>query len=428
MGVLSLTLAGMLLVGQEPPAADGVADHITLADGAVVRGLVVDPNQRGNLVLIVRRAWAEAELPDRARAWRAAEAPWMARARAERLTRLDAWIADRTRNLSAEAARTDSLLNELTSEAAHLRTLEPDGDLPPLMMVALPRRDVKALQRRPAATARLLRLGWRARFPEVETMAAADLKSALEGRSLPVAGTEPVALDDLLPTPIETDARWLARRAATEVGQDRTGRFVRYGDLVLPDAGTDAAPNLLGGGVGDLAKLLGGGAGGDLAGLLGGAGGGDLSNLVGSLLGDPAAGAPARPKPDPLEPKLAALGDQGRVGAVLTALEIAPDLSSVQVTSTLLARLGPQRWEPVASRSVTVRPDQLGRDAGVQVGADPQVQSVFRIAESLGLPIDAELKQRSLAIGAATQQALSRARASLQPDLDALALPLSGPR
>lgn len=435
MGVLASLALVALLTTQAPPRAaapaeSDVADRITLKDGTVIRGQVVNPNYRGQVVFVVRRAWSESELPDRARAWRAAEAPWMARARGERLQRLESWIADRQAHRAGPAepgaAPGDPLLDTLRREADALRGLGADDDLPPLMQVAVPRREVQTLQRRPAATARLLRLGWRARFADVETMTAADLKDALHGRNIATDEAEPVALDDLLPLPIETDARWLARRAATEVSQDRAGRFLRYGDLILPDTGANhagAAPNLANLNLGALA------GGGDLGALLnaaGGAGGGDVSNLLGSLLGDPTA--PARPKPDPLAPKLAALAGQGRVGALLTALEIAPDLSAVQVTTTVLARLGPERWEPIATRVATVRPDQLRPDAGVQVGADPQVQGVFRIAESLGLPIDAELKQRSLGIGAATQQALARARESIQADLDALALPLDSGR
>ncbi len=388
MGLAKLAI--LLVVS---PAPDSAADVVTLKDGSVVRGQVVDPNDRGKLIFIVRRAWAEAELPERARAWRAAEAPWMKRARSERRARLEAWRRDRKAALDPDAARTDTILRWLDSEVDALAKADED-DLPPLMMAAIGRAEVKSVERRPQATARLLRMGWKARFDDVESMEADDLKSALEGRNFPVEGDDPAAIDDLLPTPIESDARWLSRRAATEVVHDTGLRFIRHGNLVLPEGNAGAA-------LGDL---------------------GGLSDLVGSVLGEPQAG-------DPLAPKLRALGEKGRVGAVLTRLEIAPDLAGVRVESVFLVRLGPERWQPAATRSASVRTDELRADAGANIAADPQVQSVFSLFEGLGLgEVSPEMKQRSVAIGAATQQALGRARSGLQEELEALTLPVGAPR
>jgi hypothetical protein len=388
MGLAKLAI--LLVVSLAP---DSAADEVTLKDGSVVRGQVVDSNDRGKLIFIVRRAWAEAELPERARAWRAAEAPWMKRARSERRARLEAWRRDRKAALDADAARTDTILRWLDSEVDALAKADED-DLPQLMMTAIGRAEVKSVERRPQATSRLLRMGWKARFDDVESMKVDDLKSALEGRNFPVEGDDPATIDDLLPTPIESDARWLSRRAATEVVHDAGLRFIRHGNLVLPEGNAGAA-------LGDL---------------------GGLSDLVGSVLGEPQAG-------DPLAPKLRALGEKGRVGAVLTRLEIAPDLAGVRVESVFLVRLGPERWQPAATRSASVRTDELRADAGANIAADPQVQSVFSLFEGLGLgEVSPEMKQRSVAIGAATQQALGRARSGLQEELEALTLPVGAPR
>ena len=48
----------------------------------------------------------------------------------------------------------------------------------------------------------------------------------LEGRGFDLKSEAPVTLDSLLPLPIEPDARWLARRAATEVTYDAGLRFL----------------------------------------------------------------------------------------------------------------------------------------------------------------------------------------------------------
>ncbi len=60
--------------------------------------------------------------------------------------------------------------------------------------------------------------------------------------------------------------------------------------------------------------------------------------------------------------------------------------------------------------------------------ADPQIQGAFKVVESLGLgAIPAELKTRSLRIGAATEKALGMARSAFNEDLQALALPIQEP-
>lgn len=367
------------------PSAGSTADRVNLRDGAVVLGQVVDPNDRGKLILVVRRAWAESELPARAKAWRDAEAPWLKRARAERLARLEGWARERRAARTAAQAVRDDLLDWLDAEADRLRGLGPEDDLPPLMMAALERREVKSVDRRPPEQARLLRLGWRAGFADVETMAADDLKSALEGRNFPVAGDDPAAIDDLMPTPIETEARWRSRRAATEVEHDEGGRFVRFQGLVLPEGTPGEAV--------DAGPLV--------------------SGLLGSILGE----APAE---DPLASHLRALAAKGRVGAVVTSLDLTPDLSGARVEVTLLVRLGRDDWRPAVTRSAAVRADQLAPDAGANIPGDPQVKPLFDLVEGLGLP---GYSARMKGVGAATQQALGRARTEFQSDLDALALP-----
>jgi hypothetical protein len=138
---------------------------------------------------------------------------------------------------------------------------------------------------------------------------------------------------------------------------------------------------------------------------------------------DPDQGQPV----DPLTEKLTAVASRGRVGAVVTRLEIQPDFSNVTVESSLWVKIG-ARWTSFGSRAATVRPDELGQDAGKTIEADPQVQGAFRLVEGLGLgAIPGELKQRSVRFGAATEKALGMARAAFNQDLQALQLPVLEP-
>jgi hypothetical protein len=226
-----------------------------------------------------------------------------------------------------------------------------------------------------------------------------ELKDALEARGYApdLARRSPsAALDRLLPLAAEPEATWLARRAATEVAADADLQFLRYQDMVIPDLrGGQPLDNLgLTSAVSELSRLL----------------------------------DPDQTRPDPMAEKLRSISARGRVGAVVTRLVIAPDLSGVTVESTLWVRAGGAGWAPFGSRASTVRPEDIGPEAGRELAGDPQVQGAFRLVEGLGLgSVAGELKERSLRIGAATQKALGNARSDFSQYLNALALPVLEP-
>ena len=238
----------------------------------------------------------------------------------------------------------------------------------------------------------MLRLGWLSGFPNPETMRVDDLKEALEGGASTSAAKTPVSIDALSPPKAETESAWLTRRAATEVSFDPDLRFIRHQGLVLPetepgqalDAGTAAA------GLSALKEL-----------------------------------ARRATRATPWRPGSARSGDGGRVGALVTKLDVAPDLSAVTVEIALWVRQKGDRWSVAGSRSARVRPDDLGPDAGKELADDPQVAQAFQVVEALGFGQAAqEVKQRSLSIGAATRKALGQARTAANADLARLALPV----
>ena len=140
-----------------------------------------------------------------------------------------------------------------------------------------------------------------------------DLKDALEGRGFLANSDQTPSLAGLLPLFPETDAAWLGRRAATELAVDPDLRFIRYQNMVLPDKKTGQALEGLNisSAIAEVAKLL-----------------------------DPQQG-----KEDPLAAMLKQVGDRGRVGTLVTRLDIAPDMSQVTVEAVLWVRAG-DRWVP----------------------------------------------------------------------------------
>jgi hypothetical protein len=397
--IARLAVLGLMVValaGAGARAAETAADQITLRDGSVVMGLVtsVTNGPRGSVEFLVRRAWAERTLKQHVRAWDHSTAAATRLALTQRRKRLEAWRRER----AAGAGADDRIIPWIEHELARMSA--PGKSEPSILLkLRLARNEVRGLDRRPAPVERLLRLGWLCDLHEPESMAVDDLKTSLEARGYTgdaTVRTPPASLDHLLPLAPETEPRWLARRAATELAIDPYLRFIRFQDTVFPDPGAGQPVSAMGlsTAISELKRVL------------------DL---------DPG------PQTDPLLDKLKTVGARGRIGAAVTRLVIQPDMSSVSVESTLWVRQG-QEWFSFGSRNATVRPDELAQEAGRELADDPQIKGAFQVVELLGLgAIPADVKQRSLRIGAATEKALGLARSAFNQDLEELALPILEP-
>jgi hypothetical protein len=260
------------------------------------------------------------------------------------------------------------------------------------MTVRLKTSDVKAVQRRGMVAARALRLGWLFGFKNVETMTLDDLKDAIAGRGMTVNGDEPISLDPLLPAPIENETQWMVRRAATEAINDEGLRFIRYGNSLMPEPAPGQPPD---------------------------------PNAAATVLSDAFKDILGSGSSDPLAARLRDVAARGRVGAMITRLELAPDFNSVTVESALFVR-GPNGvWTRGPWRSGTLRSGDVDAGAAQALADDPQVKSAFQIVDSIGFGgVSEEMKRRSLTVGATTKRALGMVRAALARDLEALALPL----
>jgi hypothetical protein len=372
-------------VGLQDPAPAGgatatatAADRVVLKDGRTLLGLVTSPaaGPRVGFDMLIRREWAEANVPDLAARW-ARNAETMRRpAVAERRRRLEAWRAER-KATAGEDRVTAWIDAELT------RMEDPNTLDSPLLAVRIARDGCRSAERAGDVERRLLALAWICKLPDPEGRSPDALRDGVEGRGFVADGADFPSLEKLTPLETEPESRWLARRAATELLVDSGRRFIRYQDILLPepaDAGKLDARLDLNAALGQIGRLL-----------------------------DPGAGAA-----DPLGPALARIGREGGVGAVVTRLDMTPDLSRVGVE--------------YGARNAVARPDDVPAVAAEAIGRDPQVQSVFNIAESLGLgAIAPEMKERGLRMGAATERALGEAREAFSRELNALALPVLEP-
>jgi hypothetical protein len=386
--------------GPHDRATVPAVDRIVLKDGAVVLGLVTGTmaGRHGAVDFVVRRAWAEsqAKLKAHLARWDKSASVAIKAAVRERQGRLESWKRDRSPNVGAD----DPILGWIDRELGRLAGANQIARYP-LIPVHLPANELRSLERRPRGQGNLLRLAWLRQVPDVESLSLADLEQALDARgvdlTLAVRG-EPTAIDRLLPPMTESAATWLGRRAATEVTIDPDVRFLRYNDLVLPDAGAQAGQPL--GGIGLETAMS------------------ELKRLL----------DPDQNRADPLVEKLKSAAARGHVGAQVTRLEMAPDLSQVTVECVLLVRGNPDRWVTFGTRSATVKLSDVQPDAARELAADPQVQGAFKVVGMLGLgAIPADLEQRSLRMGAATSKAMGLAREAFSVDLKPLVLPVLEP-
>jgi hypothetical protein len=391
MSCATWILAGALVAAQHATAKPAAAaDRITLRDGSIVLGLVTAAGSgpRGSIELLVRRDWAEKHVASWVKKWDKALESSSRLAARQRRERLQAWRRERAGGVPAD----DRIVGWIDGE---LQRLDQPGRLwgTAILPVRLARGDVRGMVRQSQANARLLRLGWLCEIPDAETLPPDSLADAVETRGFMPKGDDAPSLSRLLPIVPEGDTEWLARRAATELAVDSDLRFIRYQDMVLPDIK----------------------GGQPLAGL-------DLSSALASItrLLDP-----GQARVDPLAGSLRKVGERGRVGAMVTRLDLAADLGQVTVETTLWVRTGGDRWVPFVARSAAVRPDEVAPDAGQRLAGDPQVGTAFALVESLGLgAIPPELKERSLRMGAATEKALGTARSVINQDLQGLTLPI----
>ncbi len=232
-------LVGLATLGLGPPSSTSVADAVTFRDGKVLLGQIVETNRQGGrpLMMMVRRDWAEKNLPDRTALWTKAEVPAIHQAVTLRKQRLSDWRRDRPQNPPA-GDRITSWIDRELARLADPAKMEKSF----LMVVTLSRTDLKLLTTRSGRLRRMLQLGWLSNFPDVEAMSVNDLEQALEGRGFAPEADTPVSLDSLLPPQSENNAKWLVRRASTEVIHDEGGRFLRYQGLIIPEPAPGEAP------------------------------------------------------------------------------------------------------------------------------------------------------------------------------------------
>jgi hypothetical protein len=365
------------------------ADRMALRDGSVVLGQVVDERVAfGGTAFLVRRSWADGNVPSLVRQWTQAETLAVRKARRERKERLNTWRRDRS---SAGDAR-DDVSRWITREMALLSTLNPPRT--PLMKVSIPAREIQSITRQNAQTAQLLRFGWLASVKDVESLSIDELTETLELKGeIPL--DDPAAVDGLLPLYPESDATWRMRRAATEVALEPGLRFVQFRQFVLAESGpSDSDPD-------------------------------NPTALIDSPAGLEGFGAiQAVSVDDPLRERFALAESRGRIGLVMSRVSFSIDSDRADADTTLWVRQANGRWASTVSKSGSARTNERA-DPQIDTTSGAPLKTALLILESVAAqpssPEESRIRQRA---GTAGERALARARDALWNDLQPVFLPI----
>jgi hypothetical protein len=362
------------------------ADRVVLRDGKELLGQVDDASADVALTILARREMVRTTLPDRARKWEEAERDTTATALRRRRERLAAWRRDRPEGPAAGDRITAWLDRELAG---------PPGPVAPspLMAIRLGRDEVAAAERRSEPAARALRAAWLLGLADPEKIPLARLKERIAERGLVLEDDVPVAIDRLLPPAAESEDRWALRRAATEALHDQGLRFIQFGTTLLPEPvpGQPLDP-----------------AGGMTL----------VEGTIRDVLG--VGGA------DPLPSRLRAVAARGRVGVIVTRIEISPDLARAAAESTLYVRRGDD-WGRGLWRSESLGVGAVPPVVASIVASDPQVKAVMGLIDTIGAGfVSPELKERGLVVGTTVGGAVALARTALVRSLMGLAFDVEG--
>ena len=325
------------------------SDKIVLKDGKELLGQIVDGSS-GSIV-VARREWLKTNLSDRMAKWEEAERTQTGMAREQRYRRLQAWRQERP-SVAAPGDRITPWLDRELSKAG-------GSDTPPILMVIqLGKGEATSVQKRGDQAARALRAAWILGLPEPEASPLATLTDSIAGRGTTIEADDPVYIDSLLPPAIEADDRWLLRRAATEVLNDEGLRYIRFGNTVLPEPVPGQAPD----------PTLG-------------------PKLVEGTIKDVLTGG----RVDPLPDRLRSVADRGRVGMMVTRIDIAADFSAVagalqhraaaQLAGVSAAGAGGDRALDADPRGLAPRAgdyDRGGRSTNITGGITAGGRSPFR--------------------------------------------------
>ncbi len=389
-------MLALLTTSGAAPLTQRAVDVVGLAGGERLLGIRLDDGRVPEAELLVRRAWVEKHAPklyerlikDEAEASNAA------------------WVQLRDRLIDWQTLRADDKplanyirgqLESINKRLALAEEAKPKRKEPLslLLLVQVPRREIRQQQAVSPARRKLLALAWEQNLDEPESLSAVEITAALKDKKIDPA-TAQFDLSDRIPPQTVGDRQWAAKMALVEYSLLGVPHYQGTGDFLV-EAGGDAPQA-------GLEQLM--------AGMLEG----QLKELL-NPGGKPAAA------PDVAEKATGPAEKAGRSGVRITQMDQNGG-GKVVVRGRFLAHMPDGSWQAVWSHSETADAAKVTAEALQEVQNDPQVSE---IVDKLKGAAGGGLLDQALRHGAATMIAQRALETRFQAFLLSATRRLDGP-
>lgn len=384
-----------------------VVDEVTLQTGVKLFGIVGKSDSESGTEILVERQWYAKTYPKRYAAHLTKETAAQQQARQGLLIRLEQWKA--TRNQPKD----EKLNRFIDAEIERLGVEEgADGESTSgssqFTWVHVPANEVRNVYQQTPGRHRIANLAWAHKIKGVSVRSAAALTKELEKKNVK-PDADAVDLSGECPAKPQSVEEWNTRVAICEFTFRKRMHFQGVGSTLMKVGANDPANQ-----AGLLQQMLMGGGAQEI-----------LKDLLGDV--DPANGKDAA-KEDAAWWSVAtdAAEEAGCRGVRVTRL--IQDFTSpvAKVEEFFLAEIEPGKWKPVFTTIAKSDRDKIARGDADFLKQDPQIEGIMGALDGLGTGNDA-LLDKALRQGAATQQAMENAEASILDFVDEYSQHVDGP-
>lgn len=405
--LLAICLTAPGLQAQQGSLARFAVDLVTLKSGERLRGAFMGRDDNRIVSMAVQRSWLKQNQPKFYEDLIAAEKEAALHAEQDLSNRVQGWIDEEPQQNLMLAF----LKGELRDSQDRIESIKADGVDVQFVVVKFPDNKITFKYSQQPDNRKIALLAWREKLKDVETREVADLSKALARDGLEPA-QEVVDLSSRLPTTVQSDREWAARRAIVEFNYGEKLEYQGMGKALFRTGGEQKM---------DLAQVLPQILQSTLTSQLGG---------LEELLGEP--GQNVRPRPAAQNPQAdfsGPIADAKQAGVRsfrVTTLDLNPTGGQAAVTGHFVALMPSGEWETIWKETTTEDSSKARPEVENQIKNDPQLKQITDVLKGLGGGLDGQLST-AIRFGGATMEAQKKADQSFFKFRDQYMRRLSGP-
>lgn len=373
---MSLSLLLLMVVAPDhkvAPIRSRAVDYVSVRNQLPLFGVVLDHGGTRPTVVAVQREWLRKERPEQYKEYRQQEIDQGIAQRKVLIARIDKWKKEREGD--------DDLIEYLEEQQKVLQELDrvPAEPKTQFMLVTLPAKSVRTVQRSGGERRQPLWLAYRDKLAKVETRSAESLSKELREKKV-VVPKSPIDLSNRIPSRGDDRTQWAARQAIIEQLYRSPIKMAGTPQMVVRENANGQAAD---------AQML--------IGKL-------MQERVGDLireLSEPNAFGKKQRKRAWFDQAVAEAGKTNSRAAHVVLVHPDPTLRQAVVEAYLIGRMPDGSWRVVWKTRQTATP---GEDTELeeQIREDEQVKSILETLGGLG---QKDAVNKAISFGAATMKA-----------------------